>query len=284
MPADNNTLRSLLASFGAARTDPRWFQIAALSSLLAFGIILRAFDIPLTAIVVIVATAAWTQWAMSTVFAIEFEAKSAFISSLSLTLLLRADALWPLMLAAFIAIASKFLIRAWGKHVFNPANIGIVAATLFTDAAWTTPGQWGTAVWLAAIIAGAGAFVAYRSLRLDVPLVFLGAFAALVIARALWLGDPLSIPLHTLQSGALVLFAFFMISDPKTTPDGSKPRALFAAGTALLAYVLIYHFYQSDGLFYALALACLVRPAIEIFDSTRRYQWSDRPHPDAASN
>jgi Na+-transporting NADH:ubiquinone oxidoreductase subunit NqrB len=283
MLADNKSLRSLWAPFGAARTDPRWFQIAALGSLLVLGLTLRAFEIPLTAIVIIVATAVWTQWAMSTVFAIKFEAKSAIISSLSLILLLRADALWPLMLAAFIAMASKFLIRAWGKHVFNPANIGIVAATLLTDAAWTTPGQWGTAVWLAAIIAGAGFFVSYRSLRLDVPLVFLGVFAALIITRALWLGDPLSIPLHRLQNGALVLFAFFMISDPKTTPDGSKPRALFAAGTAILAYVLIYHFYQSDGLFHALALACLVRPAIEIFDSTRRYQWSDRPQPKPSS-
>lgn len=214
---------------------------------------------------------------MSTVFAIRFEPKSALITALSLTLLLRANELWPLALAAFIAIASKFLVRAYGKHVFNPANIGIVAATMLSGAAWTTPGQWGTAVWLVALIAGAGSFVAYRASRLDTPLIFLGVFAALAFARALWLGDPLSIPAHKLQNGALVLFAFFMISDPKTTSDGFGPRALFAAGTAVLSHVLIDYFYRADGVFYALALACLVRPAIELGDRARRYQWGDPP-------
>ena len=214
---------------------------------------------------------------MSTVFAIRFEAKSALITALSLTLLLRANEVWPLILAAFIAIAAKFLIRARGKHVFNPANIGIVAVTLLSGAAWTTPGQWGTAVWLAAVIAGAGFFVAYRASRLDVPLIFLGVFAAMIFARAVWLGDPLSIPMHRLQNGALILFAFFMISDPKTTPDSALLRALFAAGTAALSYIFIYHFYRADGVFYALALACLVRPLIELTDHARRYQWGDPP-------
>ncbi|MEK7265771.1 MAG: RnfABCDGE type electron transport complex subunit D [Pseudomonadota bacterium] len=237
----------------------------------------RAFDIAPLDFLAIVATALSTQWAMSTVFAIRFEAKSALITALSLTLLLRANEVWPLILAAFIAIAAKFLIRARGKHVFNPANIGIVAVTLLSGAAWTTPGQWGTAVWLAAVIAGAGFFVAYRASRLDVPLIFLGVFAAMIFARAVWLGDPLSIPMHRLQNGALILFAFFMISDPKTTPDSALLRALFAAGTAALSYIFIYHFYRADGVFYALALACLVRPLIELTDHARRYQWGDPP-------
>ena len=257
--------------------DPRWFQIFALASLLAFGMARRAFEIAPLDIVAIFATALSTQWAMSMVFAIRVELKSAAITALSLTLLLRANELWPLALAAFIAVASKFLIRARGKHVFNPANIGIVAVTLLSGAAWTTPGQWGTTVWLAALIAGAGFFVAYRASRLDVPLIFLGTFAALIFIRALWLGDPFAIPMHRLQNGALILFAFFMISDPKTTPDSPPLRALFAAGTAALSYVFIYHFHRADGVFYALALACLVRPALELQSRARRYQWSDPP-------
>ncbi len=261
----------------AALPDPRWFQIAALTSLLAFGLAQRAFEIAPLDIMAIFATAVSTQWMMSMIFAIRFEAKSALITALSLTLLLRANELQPLILAAFIAIASKFLIRARGKHVFNPANIGIVAVTLISSAAWTTPGQWGTALWLAALIAGAGFFVTYRASRLDVPLIFLGVFAALIFARALWLGDPLSIPIHRLQNGALILFAFFMISDPKTTPDSASLRALFAAGTAILSYVFIYHFYRADGVFLALALACLVRPAMELTAPARRHQWSDPP-------
>lgn len=257
--------------------DPRIFQILTLGALLAFGWSVRAFEIAPAQFAAVVIAALAVQWLGSYLNAIPFEPRSAFISSLSLTLLLRADGIWPLMAATAIAIGSKFMVRLFGKHVFNPANIGIVAIVLLTDAAWTTPGQWGTATWLAAVIAGAGFFVAHRSARLDVPLIFLGAYAALILARALWLGDPLAIPMLHLQNGALILFAFFMISDPKTTPDGARARAGFAIATAGLAYLLQYHFYLNDGLFYALALMTLVRPLIELFDPAPLYQWGDAP-------
>lgn len=257
--------------------DPRIFQIAALASLLAFGWTVRAFEIAPAQFAAVVSAALAVQWLGSYMNAIRFEPKSAFITSLSLTLLLRADAAWPLMAAAAIAIGSKFMVRLYGKHVFNPANIGIVTIVLLTDAAWTTPGQWGTATWLAALIAGAGFFVAHRSARLDVPLYFLAAYAALIFGRALWLGDPLAIPMLRLENGALILFAFFMISDPKTTPDSSRARAAFAVATAGLAYLLQYHFYLNDGLFYALALMSLVRPLIELLDPAPHYRWGDAP-------
>ncbi len=57
---------------------------------------------------------------------------------------------------------------------------------LLTDAAWTSPGQWGNAVWFAALLAGVGMFCAYRAARFDAPLIFLRVFASLMIARALW--------------------------------------------------------------------------------------------------
>ena len=72
-----------------------------------------------------------------------------------------------------------------------------------------------------------------RAARSDVTLAFLVFYLALVVGRSLWLGEPLAIPLHRLQSGALLLFAFFMISDPKTTPDSRAGRILFAALVAL---------------------------------------------------
>jgi Na+-transporting NADH:ubiquinone oxidoreductase subunit NqrB len=257
--------------------DPRLYQILALASLLAFGWIARAFEIAPLQFGAILLTALAAQWLGAMVFAVRFEARSAIVTALSLTLLLRADGLWPLMLAAAIAIGSKFALRIRGKHLFNPANIGIVAAILLTDAAWTTPGQWGTAVWLAALIAGAGFFVTYRASRIDVPLVFLAAYAALLVGRALWLGDPIAIPLNRLQNGALILFAFFMISDPKTTPDGPLARAVFVVLTAIAAFVLQFNYFNSDGIFLALAGMCALRPLIEIFDRAPRYQWGDAP-------
>lgn len=257
--------------------DPRAYQILALSTLLAFGWTARAFEVAPVQFAAILLTALAVQWLGSFLFAVRFEARSAIITSLSLTLLLRADGVLPLMAAAAIGVGSKFALRFNGKHLFNPANIGIVAVILLTDAAWTTPGQWGTAIWLAALIAGAGFFVTYRASRIDVPIVFLGAYAALLLGRALFLGDPIAIPLNRLQNGALVLFAFFMISDPKTTPDGAIARALFCILTAIAAYVLQFNYFNSDGIFLALAGMCLLRPLFELFDRSRPYQWSDPP-------
>ncbi len=255
--------------------DPRIFQILALSGLLAFGWGIRAFEISPLHVAAVVATALIVQSLGSLLNAVRFDMKSPLITALSISLLLRADVLWPLAAAAAIAIGSKFTLRLHGKHIFNPANIGIVAMVLVTDAAWTTPGQWGTVLWLAAILVSAGFFVTYRAARLDVPVIFLGIYAVLLFTRALWLGDPLAIPLLQLENGALILFAFFMISDPKTTPDGPKARAVFAGAIAVLAYILIYEFYIADGLFYALAIMTVIRPIVEMLDPAPTYKWGD---------
>ncbi len=255
--------------------DPRHYQILTLGCLLAFGWLGGAFEIAPGQFLAIVGAACAAQALGSFLIAIRPDFRSALITALSLSLLLRADAVWPLALAAAIAIASKFALRLGDKHIFNPANFAIVAMLLATDAVWTTPGQWGTAIWFAALLAGAGLFVTYRAARFDVPLIFLGVFAMLLFTRALWLGDPLSIPTLRLQNGALILFAFFMISDPKTTPDGSIARAVFAAGAAILTYVLIWHFFVTDGLFYSLVIMCLIRPALEWADPAPHYRWGD---------
>ncbi len=260
--------------------DPRHFQILALSSVLVMGLFLRAFAISPAQITAIAVAALSAQYLGSFMTATRFDPRSALVTTLSLSLLLRADGVTPLVIAALVGVGSKFMFRIHNKHIFNPANAGIVALLLLSqgpmlDAAWTTPGQWGTALWFAMLIAGAGLFVTYRAARFDVPLVFLAAFATLIIARALWLGDPLSIPLLRLQNGALILFAFFMISDPKTTPDGAIARAVFAASAALIAYVMTYHFYITDGLFYALAIVCVARPILEMFNPAPRYNWGD---------
>ena len=267
-----------------APRDPRIYQIGALTSLLAYGWLAGAFELNTAGVGAIFAAAIAAQFLGSLLFAIRFEARSALITALSLTLLLRADAAWTLGLAAAIAVGSKFALRLHDKHVFNPANAGIVAtllisATIAPGAAWTTPGQWGTALWFAALLAGVGFFITYRASRLDVPLIFLGCLFALSLARAVWLGDPFTIPLHRFQNGALILFAFFMISDPKTTPDGPRARAVFAVAAAGLSYWFIYHQYTSDGFFYALAIVCAVRPLIELFDRAPVYEWPTRAAP-----
>ena len=123
-----------------------------------------------------------------------------------------------------VAIAGKFLFRIRRKHVFNPTNGGIVAMLLLTDQVWVSPGQWGSVAFFGFLMACLGGLVVNRASRSDVTYAFIAFYCALIFGRSLYLGEPMTIPLHRLQSGALLLFTFFMISDPKTTPD-SKSRA-----------------------------------------------------------
>jgi Na+-translocating ferredoxin:NAD+ oxidoreductase RnfD subunit len=121
-----------------------------------------------------------------------------------------------------------------------------------------------------------GGLVVNRAARADVTLAFLGFYVALVVGRSVWLGEPLAIPLHRLQSGALLLFAFFMISDPKTTPDSRVGRILFAGLVAWLAWYITFRMFRTNGLLWSLALLSLAVPLIDWLLPGMRYDWSTR--------
>ena len=174
-----------------------------------------------------------------------------------------------------LAVGSKFFLRVSGKHVFNPANFAIAALLLATDRVWVSPGQWGDAAWLDHAARGlrtAGA-AARRSPAIS-RLAFAASYAALLVTRCLVLGDPLSIPAHQLQSGALLLFALFMITDPRATPDSRAGRVLFAAGVALLAYHLQFDRQIRPGMFLALAFLSPAVPLIDRVLPSARFTWT----------
>ncbi len=258
--------------------DARWFQIAGQAAILLVGLFTLDFRIAPLQIAAAIGAALGAQALGALLVASRFDWKSALITGLSLSLLLRANDLWPFVAAAAIAIGSKFALRRNGRHVFNPANLGIVAMLAFGGAAWTSTGEWGGAPWFTLLIAALGALTCWRASRLDAALIYLGVFAALVIARALYLGDPLAIPALRLSHGALILFAFFMISDPKTTPEDPLQRALFMALAALIAYGLQFHLFISDGIFFAPFLLALLRFAA-IGPSGAAYEWGRAPQP-----
>ena len=257
--------------------DARYFQILGQAIVLAVGLFARDFEISGLQMAAVAATALVAQWLGSTINAIRFDWKSAVISGLSICLLLRADALWPLMLAAAIAIGSKFTLRRGGRHIFNPANIAIVTLLLAGDFVWTSTGEWGSAPWFALLVAALGTVSTWRAGRLDVPVVFLGTYGIILIARALWLGDPMEIPLLRLGNAALILFAFFMISDPKTTPEDPRRRALFVAGAAAIAYLIQFHLFISDGIFYAPFIVALAALALPPENRADRFEWGRSP-------
>ena len=183
------------------------------------------------------------------------------------------------MAAGVVAIGSKFVLRWNGKHVFNPANFAIVVLALSLPGAWISPGQWGAAAWFAVALAFAGLAVTGKARRWDVSLAYLATFAAILFGRAWWYGDPLAIPLHQLQSGALLLFAFFMISDPMTTPDARPARLLHAALTAAVGAFIVFAFYRADGVILALILTAPLVPVLDRLFPAARFAWRQPKEP-----
>ena len=254
--------------------DPRYYQIAVLASLVTYGIVALDFGIRPGNAAAIVATSLLVQFAGTRAAGLpRFDPLSPLITSLSLTLLFRTDVVAIAALSAVIAIASKFLIRVRGKHIFNPANIAIVTLMTSNDHAWISSGQWGSAATGAFAIACLGFIVLTRARRLETTIGFLGCYALLLLGRAYWLGDPLAIPVHQLQNGALLVFAFFMISDPKTTPDTRTGRILYSALVAGGAFVIQYVFYQPHGPVLALIATAPLVPVIDYVSRGTSYQW-----------
>ena len=255
------------------RFDPRLYQIGALTLLLLYGIFALSFDITLVRAALLVGTAIGTQALFARMNGVAFDPRSAAISGLSLSLLLRSESMILLLAGAVIAIASKFVVRIHGKHVFNPTNIAIVVLMLASKHVWVSPGQWGNVAFFGFLIACIGGLVVNRAARSDVTYAFIVAWSALVIGRSLWVGEPLTIPIHRLENGALLLFTFFMISDPKTTPDSRAGRILFAALVAFGGWYVNYRLFRTNGILWSLAAAALLVPLIDVLLPAARYEW-----------
>jgi Na+-transporting NADH:ubiquinone oxidoreductase subunit NqrB len=255
--------------------DARHFQILALGSLLTLLLFWSAFAPPLHVVAMIVISTLGTQFLFFKLLKIPSnDFRSPLITSLSLCLLFKTNLIWLYPLAGMAAMASKFLLRFNNKHLFNPANFAIVIGLLLLPHnVWVSPGQWGSIVWLVFGLICLAILVLSKAGRADMSVFFLGFWALLLFGRALWLGDPLAIPTHNIQSGALLIFAFFMISDPMTTPDHRLGRMVFALITAILAFTMQYGFQIREAVFYALFIVCMITPVLDYCFKNKRYQW-----------
>lgn len=218
--------------------DARNFQIVFLSSFLLYGVWSLGWEGDLYKILTLLSVSLITQ--LMGILALGYpmhSLKSALITSLGLSILFKANEYWTLALCAFLAIGGKFLIRANGKHIYNPANFGIILTMLLTGDAWISPGQWGSSVILVFFVGAAGLMVVFRSGRVDTSFAFLITFFILEYSRTvLYLGWEHDFLFHKFTNGSLLLFSFFMITDPVTTPDHKHARILWAAMVAVLTF------------------------------------------------
>lgn len=272
------------------RVDARWLQIGFLASFLVLGALARDFaitpvQVALCFAAALLTQAAW-QWGLQLPQRRQWGGYlSALVSSFGICILVRAESLWVHPLLATVAMSSKYLLRAGTgavrSHVFNPANLAAFAAWAWVPGAWLSPGQWGApslaALWFIAL----GLVVTRSAQRWDVSLTFLASWAALLAGRLVWLGyawDPgAAMWLQQVGNGAVLLFAFFMISDPMTTPQRRGARLAYAVAVAVAAFTWQYLWFRPHGLIVTLFCASLAVPFINRCWPQARFAWSSAP-------
>jgi Na+-translocating ferredoxin:NAD+ oxidoreductase RnfD subunit len=201
---------------------------------------------------------------------------------------------WIFAATAAVSLLSKYVIAWRGNHIFNPSNIGLVLCFLILGSSRAEPLDfwWGPmSAWLvlALVVILAGGFTILSRLSLlRVALSFWVAFAAgigvLAAAghqmTARWHLGPISgihFWLVLVTSPEVLVFLFFMITDPKTAPRGSRARVVYAVSIGLLASALIAplrtEYWSKVALLGALALVCLAQP----FGSLAAKAWRRLP-------
>jgi len=271
----NGWIRSIASPLRGC--DPRLAQILFLGLLLAAGAYLRDFSIHPAQIALTFACGLCCQNVCDRLARRPSRSlRSAIITSFSVTLLLRASTWWIHPIAVIAAIASKFILRIRGKHLFNPANFGVLFALALLPGTWVSAGQWGQDVALAGWMIGMGSIVTRRARRADISWTFLSFYVGALATRATWLGQRWAVLIHQLSSGALLLFAFFMISDPMTIPNDRRGRAAHAALVCAVAYCWQFYLYRTNGLLWALLIAA---PAVALWDAiwpARKFEWNGK--------
>jgi enediyne biosynthesis protein E5 len=199
---------------------------------------------------------------------------SVLISSFGLSLLLKTNFVWVAIFAAFISIVSKYIIRINGKHIFNPSALGIVAAILITNKAWVNPGQWGSGIVILFAVLCLGFIVVTKVQSLSASLSFLGVFASLLFIRQIiYLGWPMDYFLQSISTGSLLLFSFFMITDPKTTPNHGIAKIIWCATIAACAFYLATFKFINAAPIFVLAFAQPLVPLLDKLFKAQRFQW-----------
>jgi hypothetical protein len=277
-------------------SDPRLHLAAVIVSLQVLGQVAFEFDLSIAQILVALGTCALLE------FGIAFTRQrmiiwpaSAMLTGNGVAFVLRVPGTehgdwwsmrgwWIFAGTAAVGLLSKYVIRFRGRHVFNPSNIGLVLCFLLLGPELAEPLDfwWGPmSAWLALALAiiVAGGFLILGRLRLigialGFWLAFAGSMAVLAASghamTARWYLGPVegwTFWRILVFSPEVLVFLFFMITDPKTIPKGGTARRVYGVTIGLLATLLMApqttEFASKVALLGALALVCAVRPLLE---------------------
>ena len=154
---------------------------------------------------------------------------SAYITGISVGILIRSPDFWPYLFCSAIAITSKYVLRWRGRHLWNPSNFAIAAILILApETVAILSIQWGNNVWPMLIIWVLGAAIVYRVRRFHITLTYLLSFISLAAVRCAITGDPFLAEVSPITGPMYQLFIFFMVTDPKTTVSSRKWQAIVA--------------------------------------------------------
>jgi Na+-translocating ferredoxin:NAD+ oxidoreductase RnfD subunit len=273
--------------------DPRLHLAAVIFSLQILGQVAFDFRVSIAQILLSLATcavlevgiAAWRQHVL-------LWPASALITGNGVSFILRVPGTqhgdwwslhgwWIYVGTAAVSLLSKHLIQVRGGHIFNPSNFGLVLCFLVLPRTRAEPLDfwWGPmSPWLGlafAIIVGGAVLILTRLKLLGIAVGFWVAFAAGVGVLAAT-GHAMSARWHLgpitgayfwwtlVTSPEILVFLFFMITDPRTTPRGARARVVYAVCVGLLAALLIApvrtEYATKVAVLSSLAIVCAVRP------------------------
>lgn len=160
---------------------------------------------------------------------------SAYISGISITILVRSPVLWPYAFGGLISVMSKFVLRSGGRHLWNPTNFGICALLFLAPFAVAPLSvQWGNDVWPMVVIWGVGLYTIRLARRAHITITYIVSFLVFAFVRGLITGSPFLTEVAPITGPMYQLFALFMVTDPKTTVSSRVGASVVAV---LVAFV-----------------------------------------------
>ena len=164
---------------------------------------------------------------------------SAYITGISVGILVRSPAFWPYALCSVISIMSKYVLRIKGRHLWNPSNFGIcVLLFLAADTVVSLSIQWGNFIWPMLVIWVLGSIIIWRARRFHISATYVASFFALAFLRSWITGDPWQAEIAPITGPMYQLFIFFMVTDPKTTVKSKSAQCLVVFLVAVTEMIL----------------------------------------------
>lgn len=266
--------------------DPRYFQVIFQTIFLSYGILFLHWDADWQHYIISIGGCLLFNYGAESIRRSQFLPLrgrlgwgcwgfSVLISALSLCLLLKTNYWYVSLLTTFLTVASKYIFRFGKKHIFNPSAFGIAATILLTKEAWLSPGQWGSNAVIFFGVITLGTIVVTRVQKLDISLAFLLTFIGLLYWRQVYvLGWPMDYFIHSVSTGSLLLFTFFMISDPRTSPNHPVARIIWAVLIAAVAFYLSAFKWKYNTMIWVLVAAAPLVSLLDKIFKSEEFKWN----------